>query len=82
MTILNSKAQVDLILAEHIATTLTDRYPFFISLYKILHRKRMDAQHCGVLLKTYDIFKMRKLMFIKTQNNTALLGNLLKLEPK
>jgi hypothetical protein len=48
--------------------TLTGRYPFFISLYKTLHRKRMDAQHCGVLVKTYNIFKMQKLMFIKTQN--------------
>ena len=48
--------------------TLTTRYPFFMSLYKTLHRKRMDAQHCGVLVKTYNIFKMQKLMFIKTQN--------------
>jgi hypothetical protein len=36
--------------------TLTDRYPFFISLYKMLHRKGMDAHHCGVLVKTYNIF--------------------------
>jgi len=29
----------------------------------------MDAdQHCGVLVKTYNILKMQKLMFIKTQN--------------
>ena len=28
----------------------------------------MDAQHCGVLVKTYNIFKMQKLMYIKTQN--------------
>ena len=42
-----------------------NRYPFFISLYKTLHIKRMDAdQHCGVLVKTYNIFKMQKLMFI------------------
>ena len=45
-----------------------NRYPFFISLYKTLHRKRMDAQHCGVLVKIYNIFKMQKLMLIKTQN--------------
>ena len=37
-----------------------NRYPFFISLYKTLHRKRMDAdQHCGVLVKAYNIFKMQ-----------------------
>jgi hypothetical protein len=48
--------------------TLTTRYPFFISLCKTLHRKRMDAEHCGVLVKTYNIFKMQKLMFIKTQS--------------
>jgi hypothetical protein len=44
----------------------------------------MDAdQHCVVLVKTYNIFKMQKLRFIKTQNifyclvgiNTSLLGN-------
>ena len=50
--------------------TLTDRYPFFISLYnyKTLHRKGIDAQHCGVLVKTYNIFKMQMLMFIKIQS--------------
>jgi hypothetical protein len=28
----------------------------------------MDAQHGGALVKTNNIFKMQKLMFIKTQN--------------
>jgi hypothetical protein len=41
---------------------------FFISLYTDLHRKRMDAPYCGVLVETYNIIKMQKLMFIKTQS--------------
>jgi hypothetical protein len=41
---------------------------FFISLYTNIYRKRMDAQHCGVLVKTYNIIKMQKLMLIKTQS--------------
>jgi hypothetical protein len=37
-----------------------NRYPFFINLYKTLHRKRMNAsQHCGVLVKPITFLKCK-----------------------
>jgi hypothetical protein len=41
-------------------TSYINIYLFFISLYKTLHIKRIDDQHCGVLVKTHNIFKLQK----------------------
>jgi hypothetical protein len=58
-------------LALHLLVSWSDVTISFPMVYPHLHfldRKGMDAQHCGVLVKTYNIFKMQKLMFIKTQD--------------